>query len=275
MKIKRKKSLGIGFPDQLLKVTSKGRHLKKIQTKENWEDSLIPNFSPHQAEAKMSSWRVTILTTLSVILFFVIFIRIFHLQITKGAENRELADGNRIQIKVIHAARGVIFDRNSQILAKNEPGFRLVEEKEQGRKITYISRETALKMETSRDPMFNNLEIDHIRSYPLGEKAAHILGYVSEISAEELQDAKFADYTAGDRIGRGGVEETYEKILKGIDGGKVVEVDAQGIVKRIIRKTQPIPGHNLYLSIDSDLQKKVYNILGEGTKNPAAVAQLP
>lgn len=279
MKIKRKKSFGLGFGDELSKITTTGR-VKKIQNEEGWEDSLIPNFNPNGVETRVNPWRITLLVALSLILFFVIFVRVFHLQITKGSENRELADGNRIQIKVIHAARGVIFDRNGQILAKNEPSFRLVEEKEGDRKITYISKEEALKMETRGDLLFNNLEIDHIRFYPLGEKSAHILGYVSEISAEELKDSKFTDYTAGDRIGRGGVEETYEKILKGVDGGEVVEVDAQGIVKRVIRKTEPTAGRNLYLSIDLDLQKKVYNILAEGIKKSgsccaAAIVQDP
>ena len=231
--------------------------MKKKSLSENteWKDILLPNFDSIENAESKDSWRVMILSSLSLILFFIIFLRIFNLQVVKGAENRKLADGNRIQIKIIHAPRGVIFDRNGKILASNAPGFRLTD----GKKITYITRDQALEFETKEDTRFKNLEVDSVRDYPMGELTAHALGYVSEITSSELESLK--GYRAGDRMGRGGVEETYEGFLKGTDGGEVIEVDASGEVLRVLRRVEPEPGKNLYLTIDSNLQELAYKNL--------------
>ena len=219
----RKRSLGLAFKDELSKVSSKHGHFKQVEDR-GWEDLLLPNFDPDDNQESNNRWRLTVFLSLALIIFFAFFLRLFNLQIVKGAENRNLADGNRIQIKMIHAPRGVIFDRNSKILAANEPGFRL----KSGSKIYYISRDEALKLEALGHPDFKNLEVDSIRSYPQVEVSAHILGSVSEITPEELKSLK--GYRIGDRLGRGGIEESYEKFLKGVDGGEVVEVDARGEV---------------------------------------------
>ncbi|TSC66769.1 MAG: penicillin-binding protein 2 [Microgenomates group bacterium Gr01-1014_80] len=225
-----------------------------------WKDTLLPNFDQEGNQQEVSPWKATTLLAVSLIIFFSLLLRLFHLQIVKGAENRNLADGNRIQIKVMHAPRGVIFDRNGKVLASNAPGFRL----KAGEKVRYISRDEALRLEAKEDPDFKNLEVDSIRSYPLGEVSAHILGNVSGITPEELKELR--GYRIGDRLGRGGVEEAYEKFLKGVDGGEVVEVDSSGEVLRTLRKTDPIAGQNLYLTIDVDLQKLTFNLLQETVK---------
>src|SRR5204862_6840744 len=110
---------------------------------------------------------------------------------------------------------------------QNEPGFRLKDPTNPAAKAEYLNRDQAMQMEINNDPNFANLEVDTIRSYPNGEKTADILGYVSEITAEELKDPQYGGYKLGDKIGREGIEETYEKVLRGIDGGEVIEVDAQ------------------------------------------------
>jgi penicillin-binding protein 2 len=259
--IRRKKSLGIAFKDELSKVAFSG-HFKNPTINDTWKDNFLPNFNPDSEVLEPSIWRTFAILSLVTVVFFVLFVRLFHLQIVKGEENRSLADGNRIQIKLIHAPRGLILDRNGKILASNSPGFRLFE----GDKARYVSRDDALKMEASNDPRFKNLEVDNIRAYPLGEKAAHLLGYASEITADELKDSRYSGYKQGDRVGRGGVEEAFESSLKGIDGGEVIEVDAQGKPSRTLRRTETIPGNNVYLNIDSDLQTVVFNQLSEGVK---------
>lgn len=227
---------------------------------QDWKDFLLPNFNPNfQSSIKQSKWRPTLFLLLCIVLFFVILLRLFHLQIIWGKENLKLADGNRIVVKVIHAPRGVIFDRNGKILASNSPAFRLFDRDNQ--KTRFISREEALELEVKNDPGVLGLEVDNIRSYLMGEKMAHVLGYVGEISKEQLKDPYYKNYKQGDRIGKSAIESQYEKILKGVDGGEIIEIDSKGEKLRTLRRESPIPGQNIYLSIDSALQEKIYSLM--------------
>lgn len=276
--MKKKRNLGPGFPDELAKVTGKVSHFKKGQESE-WKDFLLPNFDSNFAsQFTESPWRITVIYIVCIILFFIIFLRTVKLQIIEGKENRELADGNRIQIKVIHAPRGVIFDRNGKILATNSPAFRLFDQSTKKAKL--ISREQALELEVKNNPRSADLEIDNVRTYPMGEKLAHVVGYVGEISQEQLRDPEFKNYHLGDRIGKSGVEAEYEKLLRGIDGGEIIEVDSIGQKVRTLRTNVPIPGQNIYLTLESDLQDKIYELSKEtlskvGSLSGAAVAMDP
>lgn len=232
----KRKNLGFGFPD--------------------WKDTLLPNFDASQGEKfSKNSWSILPFSAFCLILFFIIFLRLFHLQIVEGKVNRELADGNRIQIKVIHAPRGVIFDRNGKILAANSPAFRLV--------ARLISREEALSMEVRNDPRSGDLEIDNVRTYPMDEQLAHVIGYVGEISEAQLKDDEYKNYHLGDRIGQVGIEAQYEKLLKGVDGGEIIEVDSMGKRIRTLRRNPPIAGQNIHLTIDAGLQNKIYTLTKE------------
>lgn len=266
----RKHKFGKAFLDEVSKVGFKYKHFNRGRFDE-WQQSLIGGVANTQSATKLiSPWRKLIYMVAPVLFFSLLLLRLFDLQIVKGNENLELADSNRIKIKVIHAPRGVIYDRNGKILAQNEPGFRLVESTNSSTNVSYISRDEVLKMEVEGDSRFQDLEIDSIRSYPEREVLAHVLGYVSEISLDELKDLQFSSYRLGDKIGRGGVEQSYEKMLKGVDGGEIVEVDASGNVVRSLRKKDPISGQNLYLTIDADLQKIAYEKLKEGMEKVQA-----
>lgn len=213
----------------------------------------------------ISNWHAVIVLAIGLLALPLLAIRLFHLSIVQGSYMRSLADSNRIVVKVIHAPRGVIYDRNGQILAQNEPGFRLVDATHSsGTK--YLTRDEALKLEVDNDPKLKDLEIDNLRSYPHKESTAHLLGYISEITEEELKQDKYRNYLPGDRIGRAGVEEHYEAILRGIDGGEIIEVDASGNKLRTLGKTEPIPGQNIKLSINLGLQKVSYNALLDTAK---------
>ncbi len=232
---------------------------------EEWEDALLPGFkTPGVLQKNTTLWQRTWFLTFAAGLFFVLFLRLFHLQITQGEKNRQLAEGNRIAIKVIHAPRGVIFDRNGRVLAANSPAFRLVDPK--SKKAVLLSREQALKMEVSEDPNFSNLEIDSKRHYPLGEMAAHSVGYVGEISENQLKDVKFSGYKIGDRVGQLGEEAYYENILRGVDGGEVIEVDNLGRIIRTLRAVAPIPGKSITLTLDADIQKILFDELSAAIK---------
>lgn len=258
--VRRKRSLGPSFSDEVAKVTSSMGHYKRKEQGDDWKDVLLPNYQLiSDTNFENNPWMVFSFISLCLFLFFVIFIRLFHLQVVEGKKNRELADGNRIQIKVIHAPRGVIFDRNGKVLAANSPAFRLVNHSTPDKKVRLISREEALELEVKNDPRVLDLEVDNVRTYPFGEKLAHIVGYVGEISQSELVNP----YHPGDRIGKIGIEAQYEKQLRGIDGGEIIEVDSKGSKLRTLRQNPPIPGRNLYLTIDSDLQEKVYQNLKE------------
>lgn len=259
--MKKRRNLGPGFTDELIKITRKIGHFQAKESGE-WTDALLPNFrlgGTHPVQ--ISPWRIIFIFGLSAILFFVIFLRLFHLQIAQGKSNRELADGNRIQVKIIHAPRGVIYDRNGTILAANSPAFRL---SDSGRhKARLISRDQAMEWEVRNDPRFPNLEVDNIRNYPYGEQFAHVIGFMGEISDTQLKKEEFKNYKAGDQIGQYGVEAQFEKTLRGVDGGEIIEVDSKGRKIRTLRHEPPIPGRNLYLSIDASLQVKIYQLMKE------------
>ncbi len=260
--MRKKRSLGFGFADEVVKITDKITHPTKGYEKD-WKDYLIPNFDANfEIQYVKSSWIVLSFTILCLILFFIIFLRLFHLQIVEGKTNRELADGNRIQIKIIHAPRGVIFDRNGKILAANSPAFRLIDKNATGvKKTKLISREEALALEVNNDPKSADLEVDNVRTYPMGEEAAHVVGYVGEISQNQLNSREYKNYQLGDRIGQVGIEAQYESILRGVDGGEIVEVDSARRKIRTLRTNPPIAGQNIYLTIDAALQDKIYQNL--------------
>lgn len=257
--MRKKRSLGFGFADEIARVTSK-IPVKKGEINDSWKETLLPNFDPRLgSKFSASPWILVVLSCFSLILFFAIFLRLFHLQIIEGKHLRELADGNRIQIRIIHAPRGVIYDRNNNILAANSPAFRLFDN--QTKKAKLISREEALELEVKNDPKAADLEVDNVRTYPVKEKVAHIIGFVGEISESQLKSDDYKNYRLGDRIGQIGIEYQYEKILKGKDGGEIIEVDSKGVKLRTLRLDVPIPGQNIYLTIDSDLQDKIYQNL--------------
>lgn len=273
-----KPRFGKAFKDELEKASNQTHHFhKKRDTGFDWQDSLLTGRVEQNSTTPLSIWRKVFLIILVMVFFSIGVFRLFHLQIVQGSYSRDLADSNRIQVKIIHAPRGVIYDRNGKILAQNEPGFRLVE----GKKISHLSRDQALKLEVENVPKASNLEIDSNRTYAMGYRTAHVLGYVGEITEEELDEPRLSGvYKLGDKIGRSGIEQAYEKVLKGVDGGEIIEVDSSGKKIRTLRKTESLPGQNLILTIDGDLQSTSFDELQKTIKKQgvccgAIVAQHP
>ncbi len=246
------------------------------------EDYIRPGFGDDSGGLETiksaAIWRVTLFIAFVMTLFFILFVRLFSLQVISGEQNKLLADGNRIQIRTIHAPRGVIFDRNGRVLASNTPGFRYVDPGT--KKSTFLTREEVFNMEIKNDSRVAFIETDSIRSYPAKEELAHVLGYTGEISADQLKDPVYSKYKQGDWIGQSGIEKQYQSVLRGVDGGEVIEIDAQGSKKRTLRRIQPIPGNNIYLTIDKDLQHQTYVSLQGALANTGsccgtAIAQNP
>ncbi|MDO8429698.1 MAG: penicillin-binding protein 2 [Candidatus Daviesbacteria bacterium] len=249
--MRRKKTLGLAFSDQLIEGNFKSAIGSNVEKETS--DFLLPNFQPEELNDMPSPWKVVIVAICSLLLFFGLFLRLFHLQVIYGSYNKELADSNRIALRTIHAPRGVIYDRNGKVVAESNPGWRI--------KDKFLTRDEALSLEARNDPDFYKLEIDAIRHYPLGGVTAHIIGYVSQISEDELNTETYGSLKTGDRVGRSGVEQVYEQVLRGVDGAEIIEVDAGGKKLRTIRQTDPQPGKSLHLSIDADLQKELYRSL--------------
>lgn len=264
-----KNRFGKAFGDELQKTARASGHFhnKKIDSLNIGENLLFVTSDDQEMTGLLNPWVKALIATVLIGIFALLLIRVFHLQVARGKENLELADSNRIQVKTIHAPRGVIYDRNGKILAANAPGFRVINATSSGnQKAGYITREEALAWEANNDPRLVNLEIDSLRTYAFNEKTSHILGYLTEITGDELKEEKYGNFKIGDKIGRSGVEEAYEKTLKGVDGGEIIEVDASGKKLRTIREKPATPGQNLVLTIDIDLQLQTFEKLTEAVK---------
>ena len=228
-----------------------------------------------------------------VFAIIILFMRLFDLQILKGDEMRRLAEQNRVRIKKILAPRGTIFDRKGRILGNTRPSFNLYIVPEDIKdftetvdgvvKLLDLDREEIIaKLKDARDfpssfavKVESDMSMDQVakveankfylpgisiqiepkRNYPYGEMLSHALGYVSEVNNEELKMTEYKGYAPGDPIGKFGLERTYEKYLRGVDGEKRVEVDASGREVRVLDIKEPISGNSIYLNIDVDVQE--------------------
>jgi penicillin-binding protein 2 len=210
-----------------------------------------------------------------------------------GADNfRALAEANRIRKVPILAPRGRIFDREGRLLVDNYPSVSCYLLREQVRDISLdlplISRglnipieqiqatlrhyqaapkyqPIPLKQDITPDeqafieahrnelPELETLDVQR-RLYPRDGFAAHLIGYVGEVSEEMLDNPRYAFYDPGDVVGRSGVEETYDSILRGTDGYKDVIVNSHGKELGHLGETLAIPGKDLRLTIDLDIQ---------------------
>lgn len=251
-------------------------------------------------------------TLVLVITMTVLLIRLWDLQIMRGSEMRKLSEQNRIRVKKIIAPRGIIYDRTGKVLADTRPSFNVYLTPEDIRdfsqtvdglaRLLACEREEIIekmKAASRMPPSFPikiksdipmdevarveahrvyipgvSIQIEPKRNYPYGAAFAHVIGYVSEVSDEELKDKKkYKDYSPGDYIGKYGLERSYENDLRGVDGEKRVEVDAIGREVRTLDVVDPIAGHSLHLNLDLDLQLTADKALE--TRRGAAVALNP
>lgn len=239
--------------------------------------------------------RITRLHTLLVVclvLFAVLLGRMFYLQLWRGDYYAKQSDGNRLRQSRILAPRGIIYDSEGKELVNNLPGYAVVLQKQSSYKPETLQRlsnllqmpveEINAKIKASKnfyEPIMlkNNLDqqmvtkieeqrrympevmlsVQPIRNYPYHELAVHALGYVGEVSAYEIEQGLFKNITQGSLVGKGGLEKTYDKYLRGEDGAFMEEVDVAGNVVKHYDSVQPIPGKNLKLTIDYDLQKEL------------------
>jgi penicillin-binding protein 2 len=197
----------------------------------------------------------------------VLLFRIFYVQIVRGDYYQALSDVNRTRTKIIHAPRGVIFDRNNVPLVFNIPGYRQVE----GKNIELLSHDQAISRLATGD---KSIEVDSLRKYPFKEAMSHVIGYIGQINEDQLKESEYTNYQLNDLVGREGIEKEYEHILKGTDGKQLLEVNAMGQVVRTLGQTDPVPGKDIYVTIDSKLQQAAYDAMRDVQKG-AIVASTP
>lgn len=255
--------------------------------------------------------RSKVLFVFLALAFSVLVIRLWYLQVIRGNEYQRLSENNRIRIRENPADRGIVFDRKGRILAENRPSFEvyLIPEdlRENSEVVETVGRTLKVGTEEIREklktvgrknpyrPMRVKADIDwkelafletnriHLpgllinvrprRSYLYGEMAAHLLGYVGEVDENDLKQGGERPYRPGAFVGKYGIEQKWEPELRGIDGGRQIEVDAMGREIKPLRSVRSIPGNNLFLTLDLDLQEAAEEAF-EG-KNGALVAMDP
>ena len=239
--------------------------------------------------------RITRLHTLLVVclvLFAVLLGRMVYLQLWRGDYYAKQSDGNRLRQSRILAPRGIIYDSEGKELVNNLPGYAVVLQKQSSYKPETLQRlsnllqmpveEINAKIKASEnfyEPIMlkNNLDqqmvtkieeqrrympevmlsVQPIRNYPYHELAVHALGYVGEVSSYEIEQGLFKNISQGSLVGKAGLEMTYDKYLRGEDGAFMEEVDVAGNVVKHYDSVQPVPGKNLKLTIDYELQKEL------------------
>lgn len=246
--------------------------------------------------------RVAILGLIMLGGFALLFARLWFMQVVSGNDYRKQAEGNRIREISVEAPRGKILDRNGRVLVRNREALTIsvVPAEMRAQKSVVIARlsrllgmgqkDIAYKIEKSQAPNQRAVLItsdvgeetiayvrEHqrefpgviagarpVREYPYSSLAAHLIGYLGEISPELLKERKKEGYLAGDEVGLNGIEAVYDEELRGEVGKYKLEVDANGNSIREISRVEARSGQNLRSTIDQDVQALVEAALKSG-----------
>jgi len=203
----------------------------------------------------------------------IIIIRLFYIQVLRGPYYKNLSDENRTRTEVIAAPRGIIFDRLNRPLVANSPSFKIVEgnpPKGEAGKIKLLQRDEALRLISEG----KKVESGAVREYKYKAAFAHVLGYVGQISENEIILPEFNDYSPNDFVGKSGLEKEYEKILHGTNGKRLFEVDAKGAKIRELGSQVPVAGLNITTTLDLDMELSVYEAM-KGVDRGAVIVSDP
>lgn len=248
---------------------------------------------------KKYAYRLELLMIAAMLIFAVLIGRMAFLQLYKGDYYNRQAEGNRVRAITIIAPRGIIFDRNGEALAKNEPGFVVsllrtdkktnmdvinklaaiielppekilekIKENENSYEPIRLKSNLSPTMVTKIEERYEELpgvllELQSIRKYVNNELAVHVLGYVGEISESEISGEENSIMKAGSIVGKFGLERFYDDLLRGKDGSFREEVDVSGRVVQKLDNIAPKPGQGLVLALDAKLQRQVEKIVDE------------
>jgi penicillin-binding protein 2 len=238
-----------------------------------------------------------IFATMIFLIFIIILLRLWQLQILNTEKYKKLAEQNRIRIIKIPAPRGIIYDRNGIPLVENIPSFAVSISPEYAYKVDInilakilnlsaeeIEKKLSKKYESiympiriKEDLTFKEIamlearrselpgliiETEIKRHYPFGPATAHLLGYLGKITEEQIKDnLQYKNLPSYFMVGQTGLEKIFDDKLRGTPGEKIVEVDALGRELRLIKESPPVKGEDIYLTIDALLQESAYKSL--------------
>lgn len=245
--------------------------------------------------------RLSIVGVVVLALFGALFTRLWYLQTAGGTYLAAAADENRVRIVTEPAPRGRILAADGTVLADNRVTNvvtvdRALEGKRRKRVVDRLALVLGMSVDAinerlddervspyapvpiavdvapeilvyigERNAEFPGVGVDRraVREYEHGASAAHLLGYTGEISEKELDAQLSDDYELGDQIGKSGIEQSYEHDLRGTAGTERLEIDAQGEVVRSLGRTKPMPGNDVQLTVDLDVQTVAEDALAE------------
>ena len=243
-------------------------------------------------DSKLAAGKIAFFQYVTVGVFLFLISGFWDLQVRNPGLYSVQADRNRIKSLPILAPRGKILDREGRVLVDNHSSFSLILSRENlkpehlraiadGLRLDHEELVARLRRFRSRpryEPIiikeeltpsdlsfveahrgmdtFPEMELIHAqrRLYPRTGLAAHVIGYIGEVSESELNTSEFARYNQGDVIGKAGIERQYNDTLMGIDGQRQVIVDSRGRERQVIGLKEAVPGRSLHLTIDLDLQ---------------------
>jgi len=240
--------------------------------------------------------KIRIFAILVVVSFLCLWMRIWYLQILKWQYLTGLSENNRVRMVTLPASRGMIKDRNGETLVSIRPAFNLYLTPEDARNLdssldklaqrisldreklkkkisqTKSFKEVLIKGDIPREEVAfveeNNMSLpgiriraEPLRNYVFNNLASHTLGYLGEISKASLERLKDPAYRQGDFVGKNGLENIYESLLRGKKGYKEVEVDVSGRELKTLRKLPPESGNNLILTLDVKIQEELEKLM--------------
>jgi len=252
---------------------------------------------------KISPFKLTVVQYGILFMMLALVAGLWRLQVLNMENYRALAQQNRIRKEPILAPRGKLFDRENRLIVDNYPSVTCFLVREQSHNVDadlpLIAKGLDLDLDQLRATLHryrtqpgyqpipikqevtadeqafiaahhNELpELETIdqerRLYPRDGFAAHLIGYVGEVSEDDLNNPRFAYYEPGDVVGKAGVEETYDELLRGQDGSREVIVDSHGREVGYFGIQHAIPGQDLRLTIDNDLQRAAELAMGDRT----------
>ena len=245
--------------------------------------------------------RLKMMLAAALAVFLLLGGRLAWLQLYKGLYYGKQADGNRMRSSVIMAPRGRIMDIHGKVLADSSPGYVLslqAGHKFSDEEVALLARLLAIQPDVIRkkadraagtyeqivvkseltpqeitaleehlkDLPGISLDLQPMRHYLYGTSAAHLLGYVGEVSEEQLKQGKYKGLPAGSIVGKEGLEFVYDSVLRGNTGRKTEEVDVRGKVIRQLAGQAPVSGKGLVLTIDFALQQDLERVLDKQLK---------
>ena len=259
--------------------------------------------------------RLRLIQVAVLLLLSVLGVRLYMLQVVNGAHYAEIAENQRIRLLPILAPRGVIMDRNGNVLVDSRPIYSVILSREITKKIDYslikpfadglqIDAEILREHfdQAAASPAFESILIKEgvtqadiswvdahqleyptlrveqtpQRRYPENGLLCHVLGYVGEISPEQLKQPAYAEkgYKPGDVIGQDGVEAIYDEYLRGRDGYRKVIVDSRGHIQSEVERVEPQSGQDVVITIDLDLQKAAEDQLRKSPQGRGVVISM-